>query len=326
MSSRNGKYGVVDSYCSQAVATGERSSACARTSSTRRDLPIPGSPISSASVPKPARAGPSAALNTASSRSRSTIGSSRPVGGRADADDGAEVDRLDRLRLALDLERGQGRPGEHRLRARDDVCGHEDLSALGPRHQASRQRSRVAEDGVRPPEGRAYLAGEDAAAIHAVLDVQPRLRLRDPADRAEDSLLVVLRRDRRPGDEDDPPAVAVDVALEEAHVVLLGRCLHGLDQLRQRGRRVLGPAVGKELIDAAEAHERNRGRSMLALGRCGRDVLPHSDGNERREVEARRVGERLQLPAGVRLRPEEKPFPSLLSEDLRIEQRSGGRG
>ena len=126
-----------------------------------------------------------------------------------------------------------------------------------------------------------------------------------------------------PGDEDDPSAVTIDVALEEAHVVLLRRCLHRLDELCERGRRVVGPSVCEQLIDAAEAHERDRGRSMLALGSGGGDVPTHADGDERRKVEPRRVGERLQRAGGIRLRPQETPFASLRSDDSWIQQRRG---
>jgi hypothetical protein len=51
------------------------SSQCVRNSSARRDFPIPGSPMSSTSVPKPIRTGATDAASTARSRSRSTNGS-----------------------------------------------------------------------------------------------------------------------------------------------------------------------------------------------------------------------------------------------------------
>ncbi len=72
---RNGKYGVVASYCSQPVVTRVSPSARSQSSSRIRDLPMPASPMSSTKLPKPMRTGTSAASSTGSSRCRSTSGS-----------------------------------------------------------------------------------------------------------------------------------------------------------------------------------------------------------------------------------------------------------
>ena len=68
----------------------------------------------------------------------------------------------------------------------------------------------------------------------------------DGAKRAKHPLLVVLGRLGSAGDEDDPAAVGIDVGLEEAHPVAVGRVLDGSDDLldgRGRGRRVLRRAL-----------------------------------------------------------------------------------
>ena len=72
--SRIGKYGVEDSYSWQGTVSTVAPVARARSSSTSRDFPIPGSPISSTSMPRRARAASSASCRKAISRSRPTSG------------------------------------------------------------------------------------------------------------------------------------------------------------------------------------------------------------------------------------------------------------
>ena len=177
---RKAKYGVEASYCAHAVVTESRSGACACSSSTSRDLPMPGSPISSTMFPKPIRTGASAAERIVSSRSRPTKGSRRSGSAPAPATPTTSNavtglgDPLQGQRLQLDRLEGAAR-------ALEQVGGRQHLARLGLPHQASREGGRLAEDRVRAPELGADLTREDAAARGAEPQRQLGREVGDPA-------------------------------------------------------------------------------------------------------------------------------------------------
>ena len=143
---------------------------CSRSSSARRDLPIPGSPTSSTSVPKPMRTGATDAPSTARSRSRSTKGSLRSARANASAAGARQARRAHRLGLPLDEERLELGAREPSVGALEGVGADQDLVRLGARHQPCGQRGRVAQDRVGPAERGTHLAAEHAAAADS--DVQ----------------------------------------------------------------------------------------------------------------------------------------------------------
>ena len=158
-SSRNGKYGVDDSYCSHAVATLRMSVHCSSSSCVSRDLPMPGSPTSSTKLPKPARTVPTEAVRRARSRCRSTMG--RRVAGDAVLCAAIEPSSNACTGSLLPLTwNGEARRVKSRRGALDDRGAGEDLSVVCLRHQASGERSRVAEDRVGAAERRADEPGK----------------------------------------------------------------------------------------------------------------------------------------------------------------------
>src|SRR6185437_230284 len=96
------------------------------------------------------------------------------------------------------------------------------------------------------------------------VDRKRQARIDDRANRTEEPLLVVAKRLRRSGDEDDPSAVPVDVALQERHLVIprgfLDRPRENVERLG-RGRRSLGRNY---LVEARVPDEGYRRVPMLA--------------------------------------------------------------
>ncbi len=114
---------------------------------------------------------------------------SRPLG----AAELAEDERLDRLALPLERERLELRRLEASAPPRASAsCGDPDLVLAGARHQARRERRRVAEHRVRPPEARADLAREHAALAHS--DRGPEAGGRRPRPRARSGASAPRRR------------------------------------------------------------------------------------------------------------------------------------
>ena len=170
-----------------------------RSSWARRDLPIPGSPTSSTSVPKPMRTGATDAPRTARSRSRSTKGSSsvrrrsfRLSAGAArsspstNACTGSALPLSDSGSSSVDVERPAS--------AGECPGRHPDLVLSGARHQPRRERCGVAEHRVGPPEARADLAGEDASLAHSDVNRERKARV---DDRREPFAASAPRRRRR---------------------------------------------------------------------------------------------------------------------------------
>ena len=251
-----------------------------RSSWASRDFPIPGSPTSSTSVPKPIRTGATEADETARSRSRSTNGSAslsssalrvvplpRASSPSTTAWTGSLFPFTENGSSSVDAKL---RPPERRHSPRPDLV----LACAG--HEPGSKRSRVAEDRVGPAERRADLAGEDAALADADVDGQWHARVNDRAHRPEQPLLVVPERLGRARDEDDPSAVLVDVALEERHLVLLGGALHRLDEGFERLSRCFG-TLGLDLSSIPE----KRTKAMDAC-RCSPSSGPTSSSCARR--------------------------------------------
>ena len=132
-----------------------RSRAARASSSTSRDLPIPGSPK---------RCGTSRrrAASTASASAPSS--SPRPMSGHRHVSSscGAGTSPIRRHRTGLALHDERRQRAEHeRLRPLEDPSGGEHLSGLACGHQPGREVDRVALHRVGPPERRAEVAGED---------------------------------------------------------------------------------------------------------------------------------------------------------------------
>ena len=204
------------------------------------------------------------------------------------------------------------RPSVRSRRSRRD----EDLPRLRPRHQPRGECRRVAEHRVRAPEGRADLTGEDAAAARAGVDGQRRVAVDDRAQRPQEPLLVVPGGLRRARDEHDAAAVPVDVALEERDAVPVGGALQAADELVERvGGRLRRPRVLDQRVRAREAHEADRGVTVLALERpdpssCAR----RGAGTAFSSGMPVDVGQRLDGAARVRLARRSTPAPLRLAE------------
>jgi hypothetical protein len=89
-------------------------------------------------------------------------------------------------------------------------------------------------------------------------------------DGPEHPLLVVSEGLRSARDEDDPSAVAVDIALEERHRVLVGRALDAADERVERVRAASGPSVS--MISSVPEKRTN----AIAACRCSPSSGPTS--------------------------------------------------
>ena len=116
-------------------------------------------------------------------------------------------------------------------------------------------------------------------------------------------LLVVAEGLRRARDEDDASAVAIDVAFEEGHPVLVRGRLDGADESVERVRCRLGSFRLDDLVRAGEADEGDRGVSVLSLERPDLEQLCAERRWDRDlERDALDGGERLDRAADIRCR------------------------
>ncbi len=214
-------------------------------------------------------------------------GSRRPALGRLLP----ERDRVHRLRLALDRQRGELRGLERRARARHEVGGGEDLPRFRGGHEPRREVDGVAHHGVRPPVPRTDLTGEHVTAVHADPDRQRELRVLQAPHRAEHPALVVAVRDGHAGREDDLPAVAIDVGGEERDALRVGGCLRRVHELVDRTRSRTRARRRDEVVDAVEVHEADGRGAVLRFDRPVTQVLAQRDRHRGRDVGlARRTG------------------------------------
>ena len=241
-----------------------------RSSSASLDFPMPGSPTSSTSVPKPIRTGATEAARTARSRSRSTNGSLSSVRSSARA--------LSRTSLPRTTARtGSFFPftwnGSSSLASKNGASARErlgrdpNLVLARASHQAGGERRRVAEHGVRPPEARAHLTREDAPLAHPDVDREREAFVQDRPHGSEKPLLVVPERLRSARDQDDPSTVSIDIAFEERHSVRGGAGLDDPDEAVERRSCRLRPFGRDHLVRPPEPDERDGGTSVLAFQR-----------------------------------------------------------
>ena len=138
--------------------------------------------------------------------------------------------------------------------------------------------------------------------------------------RSEHPLLVVAEGLRRARDEDDPSAVAIDVAFEERHAVLVGGRLHRAHESVERVRSRLGPFGLDDLVGPGEADERDRRVSMLALERPDLEKLrAQRRRNRDLERDAFDGGQRRDGAADLGSCTEESPVALLLAERVGFE-------
>ena len=135
-------------------------------------------------------------------------------------------------------------------------------------------------------------------------------RVDDCADGPEEALLVVTRGVRRARDEDDAASVPVDVALEERDFMLVRSGLDAPDEPVEGVGDGLRALALDEIVDPAEADERDRGVSVLALERSHLEQLRaerarHSD----LDAEPRDVRERLDGSRDLWLADKEHAAP-----------------
>ena len=208
-------------------------------------LPDPGSPTSSTIVPKPMRTGATDAAEDCALPlavdERAASPSSALGSPRASAESSPSTNACTGSLFPF-TGNGSSSVASKTAPPRANAAADDpDLVFSRAGHEARRERRRVAEHGVRPAEARADLAREDASLAHADVHRERKAGVDDRPHRAQHPLLVVAERLRRSGDEDDPTAVAVDVALEERHAVLVRG---GLDRADERIERIgggLGP-------------------------------------------------------------------------------------
>ena len=172
------------------------------------------------------------------------------------------------------------------------------------------------------PEARADLAGEDASLAHADVNREREARVDDGAHRSEHPLLVVAEGLRCARHEDDATAVAIDVAFEEGHLVLVRGRLHGAHESVERVRSRLGSLGLDDLVRAGEADEGDRGVSVLSLERPDLEQLCAQRRWDRDlERDALDGGERLDRAADLRCCAKQATVALLLAERVLAERR-----
>ena len=241
-----------------------------RSSCASLDFPIPGSPTSSTNVPKPNRTG---ATDAAKDRSLPLAVDKGKlflfrIARRRLGPEAAEDDRLDGLALSLHREGLELR----RLEAGAASAANAD-DATHTSSSPERAMRRAASAAVSPStvyvlrNDRANLPREHASFADADVDRERKTSVDDGPHRAQEALFDIPERLWSAGDEDDPAAVAIDVAFEERHLMLV--CSR-LDRAREHVQRVggrLGPLGSDHVVDSRETDESDRGVPVLAFER-----------------------------------------------------------
>jgi hypothetical protein len=164
--------------------------------------------------------------------------------------------------------------------------------------------------------------------VYADAEGEPAVSVGDAAHRAEHAFLVVAHGAGHAGNEDDLPAVVVDVGPEERHAVLVGRDLRVGDELAQRVGDVLGPLTLEQLVGAVEVEERDRGLPVLRVLASGEQVGPDGGGDEAGEVDVadRRGDGEVFVGGGRPPHPSEPEARAVrLAEEVPRKRRRGGR-
>ncbi len=141
------RYGVDESYSSQATSTARKPSPRSSSSSTSRDLPTPGSPMSSTTVPRPLRAAARARSSSASSASLPTSGDELPRSRRS-ARRAPTANAANGCALPFSAKGPRGSALERRARSHERGLGRENLAELGLAHDAGGRVDRVTLDRV----------------------------------------------------------------------------------------------------------------------------------------------------------------------------------
>ncbi len=142
----------------------------------------------------------------------------------------------------------------------------------------------------------------------------------DGAHRSEHPLLVVSEGLRSARDEDDASTVAIDVALEEGHAVLVRGRLHRADEGVERVGCGLRPFRLDDLVGSGEADEGDCRMSMLALERPDLEELRSQRRRNRNlERDALDGGQRGYGAADLGSGAEETPVALLLCERVGVE-------
>jgi hypothetical protein len=89
------------------------------------------------------------------------------------------------------------------------------------------------------------------------------------------ALLVVADRMGGSADEDDLPAVTVDIGAEKRHAVPFGRPLHQGDELVQPETRDFW-VFPQDRVEPVEANERHGHPAMFRIDGAAKQVLPQS--------------------------------------------------
>src|SRR5207249_1685772 len=106
------------------------------------------------------------------------------------------------------LERARLKGG---TRSRKHVVGNEDLAGAGLGHESCGEVYRIAHDRVGLAIWRSDVAGEHPPSMHPRPHAYAVRAIDDQPHRPQHPFLVVVRRRRRTGRQDDLPAVPVDV-------------------------------------------------------------------------------------------------------------------
>src|SRR6185312_8961794 len=270
-------YGVDDSYCSHRSVTSSMSAQCIRSSSARRDCAI-----------------------TLAVDERKLIPGrlACPLGFRQEV---TEHHCTNGIRLSLHLERFELRGCKRPASPRERLRGDPDLVLARASHQPSGKSGRVAENRVRAAKRGADLTGEDPSITDAHVHRKRQALVDGRSERPEEPLLVVSERLRRPRHEDDPAAVAVDVAFEDRYVMLVRGDLDRLHQRLERLRRRRGAFGRDDFIASREPDERDGRMPVLALEWSDLEQLRAQRPRHRNlDRSAAHIGHRHQLPKGGR--------------------------
>ncbi len=235
-----------------------------------------------------------------------------------------DVDGVHRPGLPLDGERRERAEPERRLGLLRHRRSGEHLAGLGPGHQPGGEVDGVALDGVRASERWPEVAGEHVAHVDAHAHRQPAGPLHDHARRPKHPLRIVAGARGCAGGEHDLAAVAVEVGLEERHLVVGHGVGDGADAVVERLGGRFGALLGEQAVGAGERHERDRDVPVLGLARSLQQVVADRDGEAAYDVLGPRLADDARDRLGQRRLTAQQPahVPHRGAEEVRCEQRA----